>query len=245
MSNLTVASSRSSSPDWSTHYGSFNDYGSGWRNETRHSGGGVMCTYDSANTGNKWMQGPVGTASPPSDQFVSNWNPVQRQMNSAYDCRGYQPSTNYDQNAGTNESSMALDKLAEQFQEFKLKPQILSKRISDRKIKANMKKPACIECVFCKNNEESEKVYKSHVLKDVYGRVQCPVLRLYKCPICKNPGGDRAHTIRYCPESKSKLAKLEHLNSLRKCEKRKFAWIMIYWILHPVTNMHFHQVSRN
>lgn len=53
-------------------------------------------------------------------------------------------------------------------------------------------------CGFCKNNGESDKVYKGHRLKDFYGRVVCPVLRSYVCPIC-NASGDSAHTIKYCP----------------------------------------------
>lgn len=224
LSNLTAGSSRSTSPDWNTKYGSWNDSAAGWRNDTRHSDGSdVMCTYDSATT-NKWMQGPIGAGSPSIGQCSSIWNSAQRQTNPAYDSRADQHAISYDQRPGTIDSSLALEKLAEQFQEFKLKPQILTKRISDRKIKANMRKPACIECVFCKNNEESEKVYKSHVLKDVYGRIQCPVLRMYRCPICGNPGGDEAHTIRYCPKSKSRIGKLENLNSWKKVEKRKFAW---------------------
>ncbi|MEN2498013.1 MAG: Nanos 1 [Marteilia pararefringens] len=53
-------------------------------------------------------------------------------------------------------------------------------------------------CGFCRNNGESEAVYKSHKLKDTFGRVACPVLRSYTCPICAC-SGDSAHTIKYCP----------------------------------------------
>jgi protein nanos 1 len=56
------------------------------------------------------------------------------------------------------------------------------------------------ECVFCKNNGEQETYYKQHVLKDSAGRVVCPVLRAYTCPIC-NAKGDDAHTIKYCPKN--------------------------------------------
>ena len=41
-------------------------------------------------------------------------------------------------------------------------------------------------------------IKKGHRLKDFYGRVVCPVLRSYVCPIC-NASGDSAHTIKYCP----------------------------------------------
>lgn len=57
-------------------------------------------------------------------------------------------------------------------------------------------KPRC--CVFCKNNGETLSVYGSHVLKDECGRVTCPILRRYTCPIC-GCSGDMAHTLKYCP----------------------------------------------
>lgn len=194
-----------------------------WQDDTRHYNGNVMCTYDSGASHDPWLQSSPDERSNLNYSHASAWNPIQHpnSMNS-YDSRSYASYGNHDgRNAGGDFA--ALDKLAEQFQDFKLKPQILKKRLSDRKIKANLKKPACQECVFCKNNEESEKVYKSHVLKDVYGRVQCPVLRLYRCPICDNPGGDKAHTIRYCPKGKSRLGKMEMMDSAKKIEKRTFA----------------------
>lgn len=61
------------------------------------------------------------------------------------------------------------------------------------------KKPPKVEhCVFCKNNGEDSSLYSSHILKDETGRVSCPVLRSYTCPLCGS-NGDNAHTVRYCP----------------------------------------------
>ncbi|XP_036322649.1 protein nanos [Rhagoletis pomonella] len=54
-------------------------------------------------------------------------------------------------------------------------------------------------CVFCENNHEPEAVVKSHAVRDSLGRVLCPKLRTYVCPICK-ASGDKAHTVKYCPQ---------------------------------------------
>lgn len=58
------------------------------------------------------------------------------------------------------------------------------------------------ECVFCRNNGEVKDFYKKHILKDRDGKIVCPVLRAYTCPIC-GASGDVAHTIKYCPQSNS------------------------------------------
>ncbi|XP_038629689.1 nanos homolog 1-like [Scyliorhinus canicula] len=58
-------------------------------------------------------------------------------------------------------------------------------------------------CVFCRNNNESVTLYTTHVLKSPDGRVLCPILRRYTCPLC-GANGDNAHTIKYCPLSKLK-----------------------------------------
>ena len=61
-----------------------------------------------------------------------------------------------------------------------------------------------VTCAFCRNNGEPLSVYGSHVLKDAYGRVTCPILRRYTCPIC-GCSGDDAHTIKYCPMNANRV----------------------------------------
>ncbi|XP_012220501.1 protein nanos isoform X1 [Linepithema humile] len=73
----------------------------------------------------------------------------------------------------------------------------MGKQITPRRKKN--KKPLPTECVFCRNNGEEETYYREHLLKDVDGRVLCPVLRAYTCPIC-GACGDDAHTVKYCPK---------------------------------------------
>lgn len=57
-------------------------------------------------------------------------------------------------------------------------------------------------CTFCKNNNEKEEVYTSHLLKDSAGKITCPILKHHKCPICGAHGGD-AHTITYYKKYKN------------------------------------------
>ena len=56
-------------------------------------------------------------------------------------------------------------------------------------------------CVFCRNNGEHEDVYTSHQLKDTDGKITCPILKAYTCPIC-GATGENSHTIKYCPSNK-------------------------------------------
>lgn len=53
-------------------------------------------------------------------------------------------------------------------------------------------------CAFCRKNKERREFYTTHVVKDSWGKVICPVLRKYICPVC-GATGDEAHTISHCP----------------------------------------------
>jgi len=55
-------------------------------------------------------------------------------------------------------------------------------------------------CVFCRNNGEDESVYSTHALKSPDGKVTCPILFAYECPICRATG-ENAHTLKYCPRN--------------------------------------------
>ncbi|XP_015276369.1 PREDICTED: nanos homolog 2-like [Gekko japonicus] len=76
-------------------------------------------------------------------------------------------------------------------------------------------------CQFCKHNGESKNVYSSHPLKREDGRVVCPILRNYVCPLC-GATADKAHTLKYCPlnQGKQSLYRKSGRNSAgRKVER--------------------------
>nr|XP_057933555.1 nanos homolog 1-like [Doryrhamphus excisus] len=70
-----------------------------------------------------------------------------------------------------------------------------------RRKQAQRGKPEPKVCVFCRNNGAPEEVYGTHILKTADGKVLCPILRAYTCPLC-SANGDNAHTIKYCPLSR-------------------------------------------
>ena len=81
-------------------------------------------------------------------------------------------------------------------------------------------------CVFCRNNGENEAVYSTHQLKDAQGRVTCPVLYIYTCPIC-GATGEHAHTIKYCPMNAQdrKSTKQSRNNPATKPSNSGASWI--------------------
>uniref|UniRef100_H3B539 Nanos C2HC-type zinc finger 2 n=1 Tax=Latimeria chalumnae TaxID=7897 RepID=H3B539_LATCH len=58
-------------------------------------------------------------------------------------------------------------------------------------------------CNFCKHNGESKTVFSNHQLKREDGKIACPILRKYVCPLCFATG-DTAHTLKYCPLNQEK-----------------------------------------
>ncbi|CAD5229361.1 unnamed protein product [Bursaphelenchus okinawaensis] len=61
-------------------------------------------------------------------------------------------------------------------------------------------------CGFCYNNARVNGIdvsgpgrWSEHNLRDVDGRVTCPCLRMFQCPLC-GASGDQAHTQRHCPK---------------------------------------------
>ncbi|KAM4719084.1 nanos homolog 2 [Anableps anableps] len=63
-------------------------------------------------------------------------------------------------------------------------------------------------CRFCRQNGESPRVYRSHALRSDDGKVTCPILWSYTCPIC-GASGDHAHTRKYCPQGMRREAATE------------------------------------
>nr|DBA27481.1 TPA: hypothetical protein GDO54_007969 [Pyxicephalus adspersus] len=52
-------------------------------------------------------------------------------------------------------------------------------------------------------NGKLHHIYKGHHLKDEQGKLACPILRIYRCPLC-GATEDTAHTLGYCPLNKQK-----------------------------------------
>lgn len=90
-------------------------------------------------------------------------------------------------------------------------------------------------CVFCRNNNEPEYVYKSHPTRDVFNRILCSRLRAYVCPIC-GESGDNAHTIKYCPKKPIlTMDKIQESNS-----RKRLNWPKNYHPNFYLTRNHTH-----
>jgi hypothetical protein len=87
---------------------------------------------------------------------------------------------------------------------------------AEKKSNNSKKKKLDDHCVFCKNNGADEILYRSHTVKDLKGRVLCPKLRAYQCPIC-GADGDQSHTVKYCP--KKPIITMEDLKKLEASKK--------------------------
>ncbi|GAB6023128.1 Nanos 1 [Chamberlinius hualienensis] len=75
-------------------------------------------------------------------------------------------------------------------------------------------------CVFCRSNGETFDVYTSHNVRNIEGKILCPQLRSYTCPLCQSTG-DYAHTVRYCPKYKHKQDRHTYMKSLRKSNGKR------------------------
>lgn len=91
--------------------------------------------------------------------------------------------------------------------------------LENKRCKRKAKPTKNTVCVFCKNNGETLSVYGTHVLKDASGRVTCPILRRYTCPIC-GAVGDNAHTIKYCPNNANPISCVAMLRTPRSSNGR-------------------------
>ncbi|XP_061685015.1 nanos homolog 3 [Syngnathoides biaculeatus] len=78
--------------------------------------------------------------------------------------------------------------------------------------------PVRMRCMFCKNNGETESVYKSHRLKNQAGEVLCPYLSRYVCPLC-GATGTKAHTKRFCPNVDK-----EYISIYTNPKRRRATW---------------------
>lgn len=91
--------------------------------------------------------------------------------------------------------------------------------VERRRKQTQRAKPEPKVCVFCRNNGAPEEVYGTHILKTADGRVLCPILRAYTCPLC-SANGDNAHTIKYCPLSKDQSSQQRVAKGGRMLGKR-------------------------
>lgn len=125
----------------------------------------------------------------------------------------FKPSS-YESNQSSTSSPESNDYSNNTYQRrLPIRSEAIDKSILAQELKC-IKGNRPIYCSFCKNNGENEDIYKSHSLKDTYGKITCPILKLHECPIC-HESGDKAHTLTYCKKYKQ-LQRIEKINAVIK-----------------------------
>lgn len=131
---------------------------------------------------------PSGSVSPTSSIDSSNYSSIDSVSTNSFD--------KSELNRQVNRQAKKLERPSEKIQVDVSQCMLKSARILSK----NPNK--VIVCTFCKNNGEPEDIYRSHSIKDVRGRVTCPLLKEYVCPSC-GESGENAHTITYCKKLKA------------------------------------------
>ena len=80
-------------------------------------------------------------------------------------------------------------------------------------------------CRFCQSNGEDESWYRGHVTRSPAGKVLCPVLRVYTCPVCAVIG-DNAHTSSTAPRTGGEVFTRAEIH--RKYASGKGKLVLVY-----------------
>uniref|UniRef100_A0A1B0BB88 Nanos-type domain-containing protein n=1 Tax=Glossina palpalis gambiensis TaxID=67801 RepID=A0A1B0BB88_9MUSC len=149
------------------------------------------------NVGNKAnaTYSAAATAAILNQQRLCLQNQVNLNFNSTF--WGAPPAEMYQHANAVNNAAAAVAAAAAVNMDYNSNQKKLTRnRYNGSKYEKNI---SAKHCVFCENNNEPEAVVRSHAVRDSAGRVLCPKLRTYTCPICGS-SGDNAHTIKYCPQ---------------------------------------------